>query len=548
MVCVEKPMRIAISAPRINVKSEPKVRVRASQVFPITILAGLAFGSYFVLRYLGLWTEQDTQVFVRVVTRMLEAGRLAYSGNYIHGFAYPVWAVTLSSLTGIAVADLSQLYLPLVGNLFLSVFGFTTFCRLLASIRLGMLATALLFLVPELVFTVSRGNHEKLTVSLTLLALLALLNSFREIYTQQRWRVFAGWVAVYYLTAYTLVSINALFGSSFIVASTLAMVFLFLLILLRPLERNLLTPVSKRLLLTVGTSWLLVTLVMFYIYPQAGSNLNLLSTALERISALFLSFTPESDPYMVSQTDWASPAAFHLVSSFRWVLFGVSFVTWLFLLRQVFTQISRVSLQQLLLVALYGAFGFQVALAIPVDLIGLAAGSNLQVRMYTYFALLAAPMLAVGLNSFSTWLRPGLIKEIIIAGIGLLLIGFVFMSFIKSTLDPAVSNRWLFYRYSEVAATRFWDTRHQYQSLWVDVEGRLRYAYTMHYPEGTANDNVFNAYRLNPQSAHALRSPIIRESAIAWRMPPPVFWLENRPYDNGETQIFHRIPRTPFQR
>lgn len=95
---------------------------------------------------------------------------------------------------------------------------------------------------------------------------------------------------------------------------------------------------------------------------------------------------------------------------------------------------------------------------------------------------------------------------------------------------------------------RFWDERHEWQTLWTDPEGRLSYAHVMEYGHRATNRNTFDAWTVDSRSTHALRSEVIAASAVVWRLPPSTLWTENRSYDNGGVQVFHRIPRTPFQR
>lgn len=545
----------SFSRPRVTVRTS----ARANTHFLIVVGLGLSFGAYFVLRYLGLWTEQDTEVFVRIITDMQRAGSLRSPGSYTHGYAYPVWATTLANFTGLSVTNLLQLYTPLVGNLFLAVFGFACFRCLLASDRLGLIGAAALFLVPELIFTVSRGNHEKLTVSITLLAVLALVKSFLEWRRAGRWPVFVGWTMVYYLCAFTLATLNIFFGSSLVVATTIMLTFMTLVVFLRHKKGKHLRPLVGRLALVVSVNWLLVLLVIWYVYPQSSStNITLFETASERLSSLLFptpagetkaDFTT-SDPYAVANSDWASLSAYRLVSSFRWVLFLVSFPLWLVLLISAWCRLEQITIERLFLLGLYGAFGFILALAIPIDFLNLSAGSNLQVRMYTYFVLLATPMLAFGLERLTRVRLP--LRVFLTSLMGLFFVLFGGLSLLKATLDPTVSNRWLFYHPAEVQAAQFWGLRHSQNILWMDVEGRLRYAYTTTYPaayaQGDLAGNVFDWGTFAGGGAFAIQSPILERAAVAWQRKPPTLWLEDRPYDNGEAQIYHRIPRTPFQR
>ena len=528
------------------------------------LLLSQAFGAYFVFRYLGFWTEQDTAVFARIITDMKDFGSLTSPGAYTHGYAYPIWAATLSDMTGLSVADLLQLYTPLIGTLLLGIFSFATFRRLLASERLGLLATSLVFMVPELVFTVSRGNHEKLTVSLTLLAMLALMNSYLEMYQKNRWPVFAAWVGVLYVTNFTLISLNSFFGSGFTVASSLLLVFSALIRFIKFRQGRKLAPVVRRLVIIVGINWLLITLVLSYVYPSSSRNFQFVSSAQERIVELFRG-APEgeageaeepsfvaSDPYQVRETDWANVRAYQVLSSFRWLLFLGSFITALGLVIRVFRRLDTMLLQHLFLLAFYGAYAFILALAIPIDFLNLSAGTNLQVRMYTYFSVTAAPLLALGIASLLETLRPKKLKTAAIVVTATLLSGFTLISMAKSTLDPTVSNRWLFYHPAEIQAMRFWDTkiwdvRDQPGPLWIEVQGRLLFAYRTLYPNEPQRLNNFQMIH-DIDTAHAMASPLFRESTVSWGRRTPPFWLNERTYDNGHVQIYHREPRTPLQR
>ena len=520
----------------------------STHLLPCLIIGGF-FGFYFVLRYLGLWSENDTAFFVRAINTMQEAGQLDNVHKYPHGYTYSVWSTALSYLTGLSISELTQLYLPMLGTLFLSFFGYTAFRRLLGSNQLGLLAMVTLFLVPELVFTVTRGNHEKLTVALTLFVLFALLRSFETAEENGRWSIFAGWVIIYYLVGFTLVTTNVLFGSSFIVATTLTFLFASIILWFNPTASKRFKAVTRRLFFAIGISWLTVILVMWYVYPTSGNTYNLLSSAVEKFSALFLFAEPEtsvdvSNPYAVVSSDWINLRAYRFVSSFRWLLFAGSFLTWGIALVYTLTRLTKIPVRTIFLLSLYGAFGFQLALAIPMDFLNLSAGSNLQVRMYTYFSVFAAPMFAFGMQRMSTYVRNYVGRTILRIGFSALVLCFALASLLKSTLDPTVSNRWYFYNQHETQAIRFWDERHRERSLWVGVEGRLRYAYIMQ--DNTNNQNRLDIFEQDDWTTHALMSNFNQPNALAWRFPPSEIWSENRVYDNGSAQLFNLISKTPF--
>lgn len=529
------------------------------------LLVGIGFGAYFVLRYLGRWTEQDTTVFARIITDMKDYGTLTSPGAYTHGYAYPVWASTVSEMAGLSVPDLLQVYLPLIGTIFLGVFGFATFRRLLGSDRNGLAAASLLFLVPELVFTVARGNHEKLTVSLTLLAILALVNGFVELHERRappRWGVFAAWTAVLVVTNFTLATLNSFFGSTFTVATTLALVFATALRLLRPRHGAKLGPVVRRLARIVAVLWLIVVLVVTYVYPSSTRSTQFVTQIVDRMTAL-VGAEPQaevedepafevSDPYSVRDTDWISPQAYRIVSTYRWVLLLGSFASWLVLVVRAWTRLPATPLPRLFLIAFYGAYACILAVAVPIDFLNLSAGTNLQVRMYTYFAISATPLLAAGAIAILgavRWRPASLaLRGALVAALAV----FALISVVKATLDPSVSNRWLLYDPHEVQAMRFWATRiwdpkDQLGPLSIEVQARPLYAYRTTFPEAPIDLNNFQIEH-TMETAHVLASPLYRESVRRWERSPPVYWLENRTYDNGSVQIFHRIPRTPLQR
>lgn len=512
------------------------------------LLATLFVGAYYVLRYGGLWSEQDTHVFVQTTESMRLAGRLTYSGSYPHGFGYPIWLLSLSEVTGAELGPFVQAYLPLISALVLGAIGFGAYRAFTDSPRIGGLAMLVLLLVPEVVFTVSRGNHEKLTVALTLAAMFVLYRSFLELETRRRWTAFFGWVAAYYLVAFVLVSLNVFFGSSFILASTVALGFVAVLRWLARATAVRLATVARRLVVVTAASWGFVALVLFYVYPPAGNTLRLMATAAERVSALALSLTPESNPYVVTATDWVNPVVYNLISSFRWILLVGSLATWVVWVRRTLQGDKSLPLHVLFLTAMYAAFALQVAFAMVVDLTGLAAGTNLQVRLFTYFAVIAAPVFAMGVDAVTRshhfTASPGLWRRWLLpAGFAV----FGVLSLAKATLDPAVASRWLFFRAPEITAMRFWDERSQFDQLWVGVDPRLRHAYSMYFPHGSASANTFSVQARDTSVASALGSELVGANAIAWGIPESVLLIEHRVYDNGEATLHRRIARTPFR-
>lgn len=569
------------------------------------VVLGLAFGSYFMLRYQGYWAEIDTSVFLTATERYMNLRQLSYDGAYLHGYAYQVWLATLSDFTGLPVPDLVQLYLPMVSTLLVAVLGFAAYRRLLGTPRLGLMAVGAIFLVPEFLFTISRGNHEKIDISMMLLAILALVNTMREWAGRRRWGNFVAWTLTYHLAAFTLATSNTFFGSTFAAASTLFVLGMLIIARFRrqrgaggqaatltadsgvnphltstelmepapvqpspiqasPVQANPAQPsparsavsarvdeharLARRLLMGVGITWCLVMLVMWHLYPAASNQLQTYKDVISRLSSLFLSFDTQSNPYTAVRLEWASRLAYTVVSSFRWLMFIVSFGVWAALLYRAVRHFGRTSPQRLYLIGLYGAFGVLLALSIPVDFLGLAEGNNLQVRLYTYFVLLAAPLfslgLALALRAARRWNLPRWVGPLL----RLALVGFAFLSVLKATVDPTISNLWTFYSPQEVRAVRFWANRNEYSTLWMGTRARLDYAFASRYGTFRPNGNFLVTGSADSRTLMAVDSPIIRAQAAAERFELPVLFLTgNRVYDNGGAELVWRLPQGPFR-
>ena len=246
--------------------------------------------------------------------------------------------------------------------------------------------------------------------------------------------------------------------------------------------------------------------------------------------------------------DWANSSIYSLISSFRWILLLGSFAVWVILLRQSLSRMGTAPLHQLLLLAIYGAFGFQLAVGIPVDLVGLAAGSNLQVRLYTYFALFAAPVFVLGLTNLLERLSSRLPSTPLRLGLGLVVMGFSLISLVKATLDPVISNRWLFYNPTEVRAIAFWREQSPTEPIWVGTSGRLSFAQQMQFPDQEVRDDLYDIGPPDPGTTKLIQTRLEAQSAANWSLGLPTGLLGHRVYDNGEAQIFHRLPLSPFQR
>jgi hypothetical protein len=552
---------------------------------------GVASGLYFVLRYRGHWGEVDSAIFTQMVGSLEDWRRIKYPNSYSHGYGYSVWAASLGMTWNVPIAQLQRWVTPIIGNVFMATFGYAAFRRWLGSSRLGLLAATSLFLVPELVFTISRGNHEKLTATLTLLASLSLLRSFQLSKDTSKWQVTAAWVVVHYLLIFTLVSLNAFFGSMFFYASFISYSTVSVALWFFPKARRDLRPTMRRFALIIATSMMVMFIVQWYIYPHESESQRILASIIDGFGAVRETGETQSDPYALVRNDWVSRRAYNIVSSFRFVLVGFSFFAWLALVLRAFTRLRKTPVERLFLLALYGSFSLLLAIGVAIDFLGLSAGSNWQVRIYTYFSSFAVPLFvlgAFGLREFLSRLPlylQALVRKISLAVLrlipfrkrannvtlpdqpqvsiaqrsqnsptrkvvthifALIMVGFMGCSLLKATLDPIVSNRWIAYKVTETHAIDFWFNYRGNDTLNVGNNMRLYFGYVMQYGWRPGTRSALET-GFTPRAPHLIRSTANAANAVAWNTPVPAALLDDPIYDNGETQIIHRIPRTPFQ-
>ena len=203
---------------------------RNSRSLTVLLLIALASGAYFVLRYQGYWAEGDSGVLSIAIAGVKHTGRLIFGRSYSHGPGYPAWSVALADLSGLSVPMLQQVLMPFLGNLLAAILGFAAFRRLLGSERLAALAAGLLFTISYLVFAVSRGSHERVDVSMILIAALAIGSVLQPKEERRSWP----WWVIYLLAAFGLSLSNDFFAVVFFLVLTFTTALFTLLAWLRP--------------------------------------------------------------------------------------------------------------------------------------------------------------------------------------------------------------------------------------------------------------------------------------------------------------------------
>ncbi|MCY0878511.1 MAG: hypothetical protein OWU84_06195 [Firmicutes bacterium] len=512
------------------------------------LVMALVYADFFVLRYNGLWMENDTSVFTSQAARFLHRGSLFFPHLYNHGYAYTAWLGSLAMLSGISPLRLNTLVMPFLGMVLLVMTGYLLFSQLLESRIMGALGGMVLMTVPNIAFSALRGTHEKLSLAFVALGLYFLLKGLDAYARRQPWRL---WLALALVMQFLNVSTNDYFATTFTFALTITWG---LGLIAWRVKRIRTVPelgaVLKILALATGASWLIVFWVMFHIYPPEAQDLLLLKGAINKLMHLFDTLHPGSNPYVAASTTWASQVAYALMSFFIWFVVVMSALMWCVDLYRLLGKHTLLTIPRLFLLAMYGAFALLVVLSIPLDFSGLAAGSNLEVRNFTYVILFGTPLVARALIRIihGPWLltpnTPEKTRWAERCMVGLMCL-IMAIGFLKVTLDPLVSNTWLYYTEDEADAIRFFWTHNRYQILWTGPDNRLaNYANAVFW--ANPGQNTVVGYAPPAGTEDYLQSPAVVLSCLAQDYPLPPYARLNRVYDNGGADIDQIPAATPF--
>ncbi len=512
----------------------------------LLLLATTLFAVYFLARYRGLWGDGDTFALGNATAAVLADGRLVPAGPayvYPNGFGYQTIIAFLGQVSGVGLPAL-QVYGAALLALWLVVPAWLLYRELTDSPAAATLATVLLLVQPEFLFAVFRGSHEKYSRGLMLLGLYLLARSLRRV---RRPRDLAPIVLAFYLTGYALITLNNYLSSSFILGMALSFAFL---LVARPLfgaATDTIGPTLRRLSYVLAVLFLLVFLFTFYLYAPALQVVSLLQSVGTQLLLLLLDVeaTATAEPFQAVTAGWVSLPIYLLVSLANWVLLAVSALIWLLITWRWWRRPDPDRpLHELLLWAFYGAFAFQGAVSILVDVSGAIAG-NLQHRTFPTFAMLAAPLVGwwfIGTRRS----RPGgrLVRPLAAVAIGLLAV----LSALKATNEPLVSNKWTFFVPAEQYALTWADEALAGRLLWTGYDERLVAGPGIRRLGGPPWHVRQDIYAVDPATADFLISDVNRQRGRRLGQPLPVTGDALIIYDNGPAQILHRRPQTPFQR
>ena len=494
-------------------------------VLGVAALAGL----YFVLRPDGRWAEADTALMTDAIRTVVRAGSLSpESGTlYPSGYGYPAVSATILAFTGLDVRVLQQLVYPLISAAVVLP-AWALYREVGGTVRVAAIATLFLLLIPEHLFTLLRGSHERMDRTFLLLLVWFIVRRAR---IGQSAAQSALHMVVILLALYGLVATNVLFAMS--VAAALTMAALASWTLWR-------TSVAGSLARTAGVqlgwvavaAWLLIVIFILVIYPPAMHTMDAISGLPAQIAQLISGSEGAVNPYASIPSAWVSPQVFVALSIGNLIVVMGSALTWVVLGRRWLRgERPRTGLWVLWL--LYAAFAFQVALGTFVDRTGMLGG-NLQYRAFAPFATLAAGLLAVGLSE----IRP---RAVIRVAGGIALAALAVAATLKASNEPVVSNKWTFYSPAEITGLAWADANLASTPTWIGPDERLGAAYLTELGVPAHGDR-WTHDELDPSVRAFVVSDIVRLQASRMGVTLPALAVQDRVYDNGETQIYRGEP------
>ncbi|HYO89136.1 MAG TPA: hypothetical protein VER79_10830 [Candidatus Limnocylindrales bacterium] len=519
-------------------------------ILAFLVIYALASYMYGTARYRGEWNENDTWLLNRAITIAQDSDTvLRAPWTYANGLSYQAVGMFIGDLSGLSAADVQLYAMPILAAM-IPLVAFAAYRALTGSTPIALLAVLFLLLQPDFMFVTWRGSHEKLTWLLTLALIFLLARSFT---TGMQGRSIVPYMIAFYFIAFSLISVNAFFASSLIAALAFSFVLgLIWVVIRRPREaQDLIRGQLTRLILVAIVCFLFLYLFFFYVFPPARQLLLAARGLVESLNALLFARDPAAhtaDAYAYVDLAYVAPYMYVVLSSFSFSLLGFSAIVWLLGARRLlFRTIALDALPRLFLWLMYVAFSVQLALSLVADRSG-AVGSNLQVRLFTPFMIVVIPVAAIGIHSGIGLLRRHRRALAVSATAGALALSvFGLFALAKFTNEPLVNNSWVFSTQAEQTAGE-WTVNHSYRPLiWEGWTARTRFPVAQ-MMDGIEPGIFTSGITTPPDVQYYVWSQIESSRWARANLTQPPLGAANLIYDNGEVQVYHRLPETPFQR
>ena len=527
----------------------PEQKSKSSQTTALAItlfVFAIIVGLYYSLRYGGWAMEDDTSSQTTAAIGTIESGLLDNTSSYNNGYGYAAELAVLQMVSELRVQDIqlgSSLWVFV-----LALVAFITYREYAESAAVAALGVLFLFLQPDFLFYIVRGGHEKYTWTCALLMLFLLRRSYQHINKPVKLLIFVG---LFYITYWAFLANNVYFAATFMGAILLSFIGGWALNRLgarkRPEEIKK-TRTLQRLIIISLACFILVFIFISYAYQPALQFYSIFSSLSDKISILLLGTQPAGAPqsYQVFSVAWRSQTAYLMLTGLQWLIGIISLVAWGIGLRGF----SKLDQKHWLMWLMYSAFGVILIIGIVADFAGFM-NTNLQLRMFTPFALfsspLAAGLVAQGVQALAIQRRRLVVMAY--AAVVLVVIFGAAVVVLKVTNDPIVGNQWLFYTPAELAPASWMDKNGiQRQQVWIDTWTHLPTAYYFWQGFRPLIPSQYLWGQLQSTAPYTLISELTRLRANRSGISLPETDDQNRVYDNGQVQIYHRLALTPYQR
>ncbi len=510
----------------------------------IALLLGAIFlvALYMLIRYGGLWGETDTAIFTQAMRAMIAENSLIPSGGaYSNGYGYQVLGIWLAQMSGMKISSL-QLYVAILLAPWVVLPAWLLYRELTFSNRAATLACIILLVQPDFLFPLLRGTHEKFTRGLVLICLFLLV---RSMHNQQNFRRLVGLMFAFYISAYALISFNNLLATSFIAALALTVLLIWFLHRWIGSVSEEKFAIHTRLMYVIFSLLVIAFIFMFYAYPPAQNQIRIQHTIADRLVAILIQKEKiTSNPYTVVTEGWISLPVYFGLSLANWLLLGISSIIWFSQASSVVRRQPFKSRNELLLWSLFAAFAVQGVFSIFIDFSG-AVATNLQHRIFPTFVMIASPLSAKWLVTWEP--NSSGLRKIVKVGIPLVIALLAMLATLKATSEPLLSNKWLFHLPGERQAIHWADQTLAARWVWTGFDERINTAVIIR-NENETRKALLDQYDLEPETKNVLVSQITRLRSLRIGEAIPINADDFIIYDNGQAQIYHLRPRSPFQR
>ena len=508
----------------------------------IVIFAGLRY-SYTISRLGMTIADYDTFLLSKVTFRIDEADSILEATRaYDHGYGYQSFLIFLKEMTGLELHTLQLLVVPLATSL-TSLVAFMAIKMITGSAYSAFFATILLYLQPDFIFVTWRGSHESIDWILVLCMIFVLARTVKgDLRIRAAWR----YVFLFYILFFGLVSSSTFITTSLVGVILLAFLFGVFIRMARSIIRNVqIRPVNsgQRFFYIGVLSIIIIYVHMFFIYTVTQSSLDAVGSVIGAFLYIIFGVEQSANAYGYVDRTWLNPQGYLLINSITWFILLGGFSSWLVMVWRYFRR--SMDDMHFFLMCLYFGFGTVFALAIIFDLGGLFSG-NLQVRVIIGIMVVSIIVLSHVGTLFLNFIAPGYRRGIMVA-ISIALFTFSTLGPLKTTLEPLVNQRWVFISRDELLATEWIVNRSNGSVIWGGMDGRIPTGSRFYNLDWTEDDVLFYGETRTDPNFYMI-SNLERLRWLRVERPLPQFDNENLVYTNGDSQVYRRLPQTPYQR